>query len=114
MDILLKNGDLCFRNGDIVLKNSVRQKINIRLKWFVQEWRWNDEVGLPYFEHIFTKNPDINQIIELIEDEIFNVEEVIEVNDVTVSIDKFNRKVIISYEAVTDREIYREEVGIYG
>ena len=73
MDILLENGDLCFRNGDIVLKNSVRQKINIRLKWFFQEWRWDDEVGLPYFEHIFIKNPDINQIRELIEDEIFNV-----------------------------------------
>jgi len=114
VDILLENGDLCFRNGDIVLKNSVRQKINIRLKWFFQEWRWDDELGLPYFEHIFIKNPDVNQIRELIEDEIFNVEEVTEVNDVTISIDKTSRKAIISYEAVTDQETYREEVAIYG
>ena len=114
MDILLKNGDLYFKNGDIVLENSVRQKINIRLKWFFQEWRWDDEVGLPYFEYLLVKNPDINQIRELIEDEIFNVEEVTEVNDVTVSIDKLSRKAVISYEAVTDEETYREEVTIYG
>ena len=58
------------------------------------------------YEHIFIKNPDINQIAELIEDEIFNIEEVVEVNDVTVRVDKLNRKAIISYEAVTDKEIY--------
>ena len=114
MDILLENGDLYFKNGDIVLKNSVRQKINIRLKWFFQEWRWNDEVGLPYFEHVFNKNPDINHIRELIKDEIFNVPEVVEVNDVAVKIDNFSRKVVIYYEAVTDQKTYREEVAIYG
>ena len=35
-------------------------------------------------------------------------------NDVTVSIDKLSRKAVISYEAVTDQETYREEVAIYG
>ena len=114
MDILLENGDLQFRNGDIVLKNSVRQKINIRLKWFFQEWRWNEEVGLPYFEYIFIKNPNVNKIRELIEDEIFNVDEVIEVNDVTISIDNVSRKVVIIYEAVTDQGTYREEVAVDG
>lgn len=35
MDILLdSNGDLAFKGTDIVLANSVRQKIKIRLKWF--------------------------------------------------------------------------------
>ena len=40
MDISLdSNGDLAFKGTDIVLANSVRQKIKIRLKWFFQEWR---------------------------------------------------------------------------
>ena len=40
MDILLDgNGDLAFKGTDIILANSVRQKIKIRLKWFFQEWR---------------------------------------------------------------------------
>lgn len=53
MDILLdSNGDLAFKGTDIVLANSVRQKIKIRLKWFFQEWRWDDEAGVPYFEYL--------------------------------------------------------------
>ena len=47
VDILLdSNGDLAFKGTDIVLANSVRQKIKIRLKWFFQEWRWDDEAGV--------------------------------------------------------------------
>ena len=54
VDILLdSNGDLAFKGTDIVLANSVRQKIKIRLKWFFQEWRWDDEAGVPYFEYLF-------------------------------------------------------------
>lgn len=53
MDILLDgNGDLAFKGTDIILANSVRQKIKIRLKWFFQEWRWDDEAGVPYFEYL--------------------------------------------------------------
>ena len=78
MDILLdSNGDLAFKGTDIVLANSVRQKIKIRLKWFFQEWRWDDEAGVPYFEYLFVKNPDIDQIKELVEEQIFNVDEII-------------------------------------
>ena len=62
VDILLdSNGDLAFKGTDIVLANSVRQKIKIRLKWFFQEWRWDDEAGVPYFEYLFVKNPDIRR-----------------------------------------------------
>ncbi len=41
MDMLLgSNGDLLISpQGDIVLGESVAQKINIRLKWFEGEWR---------------------------------------------------------------------------
>ena len=92
MDILLdSNGDLAFKGTDIVLANSVRQKIKIRLKWFFQEWRWDDEAGVPYFEYLFVKNPDIDQIKELIEEQIFNVDEITEVNDVSIEIDSLKR-----------------------
>lgn len=111
MDILLdKEGDILFQNGDIVLANSIRQKITIRLKWFFGEWRWNEEAGMKYLEYLFVKNPDLEQIKEMIEDAIFNVDEVTEVNDVTISVDKKTRKATISYEAVTDEETIRGEV----
>lgn len=115
MDILLDgNGDLAFKETDIILANSVRQKINIRLKWFFQEWRWDDEAGIPYFEYLFIKNPDVAQIKELIEEQIFNVDEVTEVNDVSIEINSLKRLAIIGYEAVTDEETFKEEVMIGG
>lgn len=115
VDILLdSNGDLAFKGTDIVLANSVRQKIKIRLKWFFQEWRWDDEAGVPYFEYLFVKNPDIDQIKELIEEQIFNVDEITEVNDVSIEIDSLKRSAVIRYEAVTDEKTYKEEVKIGG
>lgn len=109
MDILLDgNGDLAFKGTDIILANSVRQKIKIRLKWFFQEWRWDDEAGVPYFEYLFVKNPDIDQIKELIEDQIFNVAEITEVNDVSIEIDSLKRSAVIRYEAVTDEKHIRK------
>ena len=99
MDILLdSNGDLAFKGTDIVLANSVRQKIKIRL----------------YFEYLFVKNPDIDQIKELIEEQIFNVDEITEVNDVSIEIDSLKRSAVIRYEAVTDEKTYKEEVKIGG
>lgn len=115
VDILLdKNGDLYFEGADIILANSVRQKINIRLRWFFQEWRWDDEAGIPYFEYLFIKNPDLDQVKEIIEEQIFNVDEVTEVNNVSIEIDSKNRGATITYEVATDEKSFREEVVIYG
>lgn len=115
MDILLgNNGDLCFKNIDIILADSVEQKIKIRLKWFFQEWRWDDEAGIEYFEYLFVKNPDMEQIQEIIEDAIFDVDEVTDVNYVNIAVDSLTRKAVITYEAVTDEETIKGEATIYG
>lgn len=114
VDILLdRDGDLYFEGADIVLANSVCQNIKIRLRWFFQEWRWDDEAGIPYFEYLFLKNPDLDQVKEIIEEQIFNVDEVTEVNDVSIEIDSKSRRATITYEAATDEETFREEVIIY-
>lgn len=115
MDILLdKNGDLHFKGADIVLANSVQQKIRIRLRWLFQEWRWDDEAGIPYFECLFIKNPDLEQVKEMVEEQIFNVDEVTEINDVSIEIDSKSRRATIRYEAVTDGGTFRGEVIVHG
>ena len=67
-----------------------------------------------YFEYLFVKNPDIDQIKELVEEQIFNVDEITEVNDVSIEIDSLKRSAVIRYEAVTDEKTYKEEVKIGG
>ncbi|MDY4893923.1 MAG: hypothetical protein SO130_11045 [Agathobacter sp.] len=114
MDILLdSNGDLYIsKMGDIVLKNSVAQKIRIRLLWFLGEWRWDPEEGLPYLDKLLTKNPDIDYFEGLIREIIFNVDEVTEVQDVEIIEDTKTRGATIRYVAKTDFETIKEEVVI--
>lgn len=54
------------------------------------------------------KNPDIDQIKELVEEQIFNVDEITEVNDVSIEIDSLKRSAVIRYEAVTDEKHIRK------
>ena len=114
MDILLDaSGDLCIsESGDLKLEDSVAQKIRIRLLWFEGEWRWDVEEGLPYFENLFVKNPDTDHFESLVRERIFEVEEVTEVKEVSVTYDRKTRDAVIRYTALTDFEKIREEVRI--
>ncbi len=114
MDILLdSNGDLYISpKGDIVLKNSVAQKIRIKLLWLEGEWKWNREEGLPYRESLFVKNPDIDYFAGIVRQKIFEVEEIIEVKEVAIDFDKKTRGAVIRYVALTDFETLREEVKL--
>ncbi len=116
MDILLDNsGDMIVTKlGDILLEDSVAQKINIRLRWMAAEWRWDEEEGLPYFEDLFIKNPDTDAFESRIREKIFEVEEVTEVKDVQVIVNPKTRGATIHYTALTDYETIREEVRIDG
>lgn len=115
LDILLdRQGDISFSSdGDIVLVNSVAQKILIKLRWFIEEWRWDFSLGLPYFEFFFVKNPDISFLEEQIRYQIFQVPEVTSVEHVLVKLDHKSRSVVISFTAITDIETIKEEVMIY-
>lgn len=115
MDILLdKDGDLkVTSNGDIMLGNSVAQKIRIKLAWFEGEWRWNEDEGIPYFsEGLFDKNPNLLHFESMIRTKIFEVDEVTDVGDVSITFDRESRKAVIQFVAYTDLETIREEVEL--
>lgn len=114
LDILLdSDGDLkVSENGDISLTQSVRQAIRIRLRWFLTEWRLGPGIGLDYWGTILVKNPNIVKIRQAIRNEILTVEEVKAVNDVRVDYNAKTRLAVVTYEAVTDEETFKEEVKI--
>lgn len=114
MDILLNStGDLCITpDGDIAIGNSVAQKIRIRLLWFEGEWRWDVEEGMPYRNDLLIKNPDTDYFESLVRERIFEVDEVTEVREASVTFDKQTREAKIYFVAVTDEETIKEEVRI--
>ncbi len=114
MDILLdRTGDLCISQaGDILLGDSVAQKIRIRLLWFEGEWRWDKEEGLPYLNSLLVKNPDTDYFEGLVRERIFSVDEVTEVKSVSIICDNKTREAVIRYTVLTDLETIMEEVRI--
>lgn len=113
-DILLDaNGDLHITpEGDIMLGNSVAQKIRIRILWFAGEWRWNTVEGLPYKDDLLIKNPDTDMFESLIREKIFEVDEVTEVKDVEITYNRQTRKAVIRFTAKTDFQTIKEEVEL--
>ena len=62
-------GDLRLTDGQITLtpdlKTAVAQHIAIRLRMFFGEWFLDTAEGVPYFELILVKNPNLSQISDV-------------------------------------------------
>ena len=114
LDILLtSDGDLSVTEwGDIVLTESVRQAIRIRLLWFFGEWRFAPDIGIPYWEEFFVKNPNLSRIRRIVRNEVLSVREVNDVREIQIDIVNQTRAATISFVAATNEETFREEVGI--
>ena len=115
LDILLTpDGDLQINEqGDIALTQSTRQAVRVRLLWFFDEWRFAPPFGVPYFEEILIKNPDIESIRRIIRDEAQSVDEVIDARNIRIAVNSPERSAVVTLDIVTTEETYREEVLIY-
>jgi hypothetical protein len=115
MDILLSlDGDLIIsERGDISLTDSIRQAIRIRLLWFFSEWRFEPHWGIPYFEQVFIKNPNITRIRGIIRREIMTVEGVDSVASVNIHVDTVSRRAGINFTVKIGNDNYSDEVLIF-
>lgn len=108
---LANDGDLYLSpEGDICITQSVCQAVRIRLLWFLGEWRIIPQIGFPYFEDVFIKNPSESKIRHLIREEVMSVDEVKDVTKIDFSLDKHTRAAKIKVEFSANGEIYYEEV----
>lgn len=98
-------------DGDIFLTQSVRQAVLIRLRWLFGEWRFAPENGVPYFQEIMVKNPDIPRIKQIIRSEIMSVDGMVDVKNLAVEINSETRVAKITFDGYVDNgENFREEV----
>jgi len=69
--------DIVINNYDIRLTQSIQeyiaQKTDIVLSTFRGEWWLNEDLGIPYFQEIFIKNPNIPQIDSIYKAEIMGI-----------------------------------------
>ena len=114
MDILLdRSGDLLLSDtGDIVLNDSVAQKIRIRLLWFEGEWKWDREEGIPYFDQLLVKNPNLDYFESVIRDRIFEIDEITDVKNVEITFKREKGNAVMKFVALPVRETIKDEVVI--
>ena len=114
MDILLtENGDIRLENTDISLTQSIRQAIKIRLQWFFAEWRFERSWGVPYFENVVIKNPNLQQIKQIIRKEISAVDGVQSVNQVEISHERAARQAKITFSVTIHGEKFQDEIIVF-
>ena len=114
-DILLTHdGDLNIsETGDITLTDSAIQAARIRLLWFFDEWRFAPQFGIPYFEIFLLKKPNLEHMRRIIRDEVMSIDEVIDVKNILINIDAYERVAKITLDIFVAENIYREEVVIH-
>lgn len=115
LDLLLdKDGDLDVSAlGDISLTESARQAVLVRLRWIYDEWRLGPELGFPWFEEVFVKNPNTSRIRSRIRSTIMEVKEVTDAKVDKVDYDPAKRTATFKFLYSVGDEVFREEVILY-
>lgn len=111
VDIMLdRDGDIVVSEiGDISLNESICQAVRIRLKWIKGEWRLGPDLGFGWFDEVFVKNPNLENIKQLIRREILQVDGVEEAEVVKIEYNPRERKVYFACTFRVSGETYAEE-----
>jgi len=117
VDLLLEGGDTALEKGDLVLVDGVdaiEQHLRIRLKTFKGEWFLDQRAGMPYFQSILVKAPNLPVIVGIYRKAILTTPGVTGVDDLAVNFDAATRSLSVRFSAQTsDGPIsYDEEVEI--
>lgn len=113
--LLTAAGDLVISSeGDIYLTTSVAQAIRIRLRWFAGEWKFNPELGVPYFEDVFVKKVNISRVEQIMTEQVLDVDGVRKVRSLSIVTNSARRTMLVAFEAETTEGTIKEEVSIYG
>lgn len=98
-------GDLDLSMGDLYLVqdlNAIRQEAEIRMRFFLGEWFLDVTSGLPYFQNILVKAPNLNAIKTILSTEILKVTGVKSLLKIELDFDRVRRTLAVAWSANTD------------
>lgn len=99
----LPAGDLDVSTGAFVTLTGpeyAAQKIRQRFKLILGEWFLDTTKGVPWFQNVLIKNPNLELIKSLFRDEILNVPGIIGVKDIEAQFTPAARTLSLAYVAV--------------
>lgn len=107
--------DLFFKENRLVLTdgaNAIAQRIKIVLLTFAGEWFLDISRGLPYFDEILVKNPNSTRVYAIFRHQIANVKGVKRVMNLTLSVDRKSRTLLVEFEAESAEGTIKDKISI--
>lgn len=95
-DIEIIDNDL-FLLGD---RDEIAQVLRQELRVFLGEWFLDTDEGIPYFEEILKKNPNVSTVDAIFKNKILESPGVIELTEYTLDFE--NRKLSLYFKARTE------------
>lgn len=97
----IDTGDVAIKNNDLILTSGidmVNQKLRTRLRFFAVEWFLDTVTGMPYFQDILVKNPNINNIDNIIKTKIIETDDVTELLEYDSTFDNSLRTFSVTFK----------------
>lgn len=96
-------GDLALEGGSWVMLDGgpaeVRQRLMARFRFFKGEWFLDTRLGIPYFENVLIKSPNLGAIGALFRRVILTTPGVVELQDFSLSFDSVARALSLGFRA---------------
>jgi len=100
-----ENGDLEIGpDGDLIIVtgiDAIRQHLRIRLQFFRGEWFLDTRLGIPYFEEVLIKAPDLNVVQSLLREAVRETPGVISITSFELDFEGVTRKLSLDFDALT-------------
>lgn len=84
--------------------DTLEQRIRTRMQTFMGEWYLNEEMGVPYFQEVLVKNPDVARVRALLLAALLSVEGVKQVTKFNVAFIPGDRRFAVDFHCISDDE----------
>ena len=105
LDLLLDDNGVVLRGGDWAFaldREGIQQRISQVLKTIAGEWFLDLDYGLPYFERVLVKNPNLPAVQDIFRRALLSVKGVSSVERLSLSLDTTSRTLTVSWVVITD------------
>lgn len=96
-DLLVRENDLQLVSG----LDQVEQNLKERLLFYRREWFLDTTEGVPFFDEILVKNPNVPNIESILKAKILDTEDVIELLEFQTTFDAAARTLTVVFKART-------------
>ena len=97
-DLVIENHDLQLIDGD----DEIRQRLKTRLLLFRGEWFLDTTVGVPYYQDILVKNPNLGNVDAIFKAEILDTVGVNQLIEYQSEYDNSLRKLNVTFTVSTE------------